>query len=158
VFQQNGEKFVNIFNDAVDALTNHFSSLWPQPDEKPQLVNGKLRACPGTPNCVNSESTNPMRNIAPLAFSDSSEQAWAALKLVVREQGGTVHDESNDYLWSTFTVPLFGFIDDVEFRLSTIEGVIHVRSASRLGISDLGVNRGRVEQLRTAFQKALHPH
>ena len=77
---------MNIFNDAVDALTNHFSSLWPQPDEKPQLVNGKLRACPGTPNCVNSESTNPMRNIAPLAFSDSSEQAWAALKLVVREQ------------------------------------------------------------------------
>ena len=147
---------MDIFSDAVGALTSQLSGLWPQPKEKPQLVDGKLRACPGTPNCVSSESTNPLFKIAPLAFSGSPEQAWADLKTVIGEQGGIVHDEGKEYLWSTFTVPVFGFIDDVEFRLSASEGVIHVRSASRLGISDLGVNRGRVEQLRTAFQKARH--
>ena len=152
---------MDIFSEAVGAITNQLSGLWPQPKEKPQLVNGKLRPCPGTPNCVSSESDDPISRIAPLPFSGSPEQAWSTLKLVVREQGGTVHDEGKEYLWSTFTVPVFGFIDDVEFRLSTTnatEGVIHVRSASRLGISDLGVNRGRVEQLRTAFDKALHHH
>ena len=147
---------MDIFSEAVGALTSQFSGLWPQPEEKPQLVNGKLRPCPGTPNCVSSESDNPLFKIAPLAFTGSPEQAWATLKLVVREEGGTVHDESSEYLRSTFTLPVFGFVDDVEFRLSATEGVIHVRSASRLGISDLGVNRRRVEQLRSACQKALH--
>ncbi len=147
---------MDIFSEAVGAITSQLSGLWPQPEEKPQLVNGKLRPCPGTPNCVSSESDNPLFKIAPLAFTGSPEQVWATLKLVVREEGGTVHDEGREYLWSTFTLPVFGFVDDVEFRLSATEGVIHVRSASRLGISDLGVNRGRVEQLRSAFQKALH--
>ncbi len=147
---------MDIFSEAAGAITSQLSALWPQPKEKPKLVNGMLRLCPGTPNCVSSESTNPMFQIAPLAFTGSPEQVWATLKIVIKEQGGTVHDEGKEYLWSTFTVPLFGFVDDVEFRLSATEGVIHVRSASRLGISDLGVNRGRVEQLRTAFQTALH--
>ena len=92
--------------------------------------------------------------IAPFTFQASPEAAWATLKTVITEQGGTIHHEGNEYLWATFTVPLFGFIDDVEFRLSATEKRIHVRSASRLGFSDLGVNRGRVEQLRAAFQKA----
>ena len=147
---------MDIFSEAAGAITSQLSALWPQPKEKPKLVNGMLRLCPGTPNCVSSESTNPMFQIAPLAFTGSPEQVWATLKIVIKEQGGTVHDEGKEYLWSTFTVPLVGFVDDVEFRLSATEGVIHVRSASRLGISDLGVNRGRVEQLRTAFQTALH--
>jgi uncharacterized protein (DUF1499 family) len=146
---------MDIFSQAVGVITSQLSGLWPQPKEKPQLVNGKLRPCPGTPNCVSSESGNPMFQIAPLAFTGSPEQAWTTLKHVIREEGGMVQDEGREYLWSTFTVPVFGFVDDVEFRLSTTEGLIHVRSASRLGLSDLGVNRGRVEQLRAVFQKAL---
>ena len=149
---------MDIFSEAIGAITSQLSRLWPQPNEKPQLVNGMLRPCPGTPNCVSSESTSPMSSIAPISFSGSQEQAWETLKRVVREEGGYLHDEGTDYLWSTFTVPVFGFVDDVEFRLSATEGVIHVRSASRLGISDLGVNRGRVEQLRRAFQTALDHH
>ena len=149
---------MDIFNDALGAITSQLSDLWPQPEEKPQLVDGKLRPCPVTPNCVSSESPSPMFSIAPLAFNDSHERAWATLKRVVREEGGSLHDESKEYLWLTFTVPVFGFVDDVEFRLSATEGVIHVRSASRLGISDLGVNRRRVEQLRAAFYKAMLQH
>ena len=79
---------MDIFSDAVGALTSQLSGLWPQPKEKPQLVDGKLRACPGTPNCVSSESTNPLFKIAPLAFSGSPEQAWADLKTVNRKETG----------------------------------------------------------------------
>ncbi len=145
---------MDIFNNAVSAITNQLSGLWPEPKEHPQLVNGKLRPCSGTPNCVCSESTNPFQKVEPLAFKGTPEQAWTALKFVITAEGGTIHVEEKDYLWSTFTVPVFGFIDDVEFRLSAIDGVIHVRSASRLGFSDLGVNSGRIEQLRRALQNA----
>ena len=146
---------MDILNEAVGAITGWMSSLWPQPSEKPHLVEGKLRPCAGTPNAVCSESTNVIVRIDPLCFKGSPESAWALLKQVVIEHGGRVHEAGSDYIWSTFTIPFFGFVDDVEFRLSPQEGVIHVRSASRLGFSDLGVNRGRVEELRAAFQKVM---
>ncbi|MEI6692412.1 MAG: DUF1499 domain-containing protein [Chlorobium sp.] len=149
---------MDIFNDAVGAITKQISGLWPQPTEKPQLVNGKLRPCPGTPNCVSSENNNPLFHVAPITFNTTPESAWVTLKQIIIEQGGTIQDEGKEYIWSTFTVSLFGFIDDVEFRLSATEKMIHVRSSSRLGISDLGVNRGRVEQLRTLFHKASDNH
>ncbi|MEI6847283.1 MAG: DUF1499 domain-containing protein [Chlorobiaceae bacterium] len=141
--------------DLLNILTNSLSGLWPKPDENPHLVNGKLRPCPGTPNCVSSESDDMIHRIDPFAFNGSTEQAWDFLKKVISENGGTVHDEQPEYIWSTFIVPVFGFIDDVEFRLCPKECVIHVRSASRLGFSDLGVNRARVEQLRTSFTNVM---
>jgi uncharacterized protein (DUF1499 family) len=146
---------MDIISDAIGSITNLFSALWPQPAEDPKLVNGKLRPCPGTPNGVCSESTNMIVRIDPLRFTNSAEKAWAVLKRIVEENGGVVHKAENEYLWATFLVPVFGFVDDVEFRLSAEEGVIHVRSSSRLGFSDLGVNRSRVEHLRTAFRDAL---
>jgi uncharacterized protein (DUF1499 family) len=144
---------MDIINDLLGIVTGVTSNLWPKPAEKPHLVNGKLRPCPGTPNCVCSESDKPMEQIDPLFFKGSPEKAWEVLNRVVREHGGTVQDDQNGYLWSTFPVAVLGFIDDVEFRLDAASSLIHVRSSSRLGISDLGVNRGRVEQLRTAFNQ-----
>lgn len=146
---------MELFSNAISAVTNQISGLWPQPTENPQLVNGKLRPCPGTPNGVCSESDNPIVRIDPFSFTGSVEQAWAALQPVIVENGGVVRKAEKEYLWATFLIPVFGFVDDVEFRLSPQEGVIHIRSFSRLGFSDLGVNRGRVEQLRAAFQAAL---
>jgi uncharacterized protein (DUF1499 family) len=145
---------MDFINDAIGAITSQLAGLWPQPEANPQLVNGKLRPCPGTPNCVSSESNDLMHRIDPLSFTGSPEQAKALLKKVINDQGGVVQVEEQDYLWTTFTVPVFGFVDDVEFRICPSEGVIHVRSASRVGISDLGVNRGRVEELRKAFLKS----
>ncbi|NTW70283.1 MAG: DUF1499 domain-containing protein [Chlorobiaceae bacterium] len=142
---------MDIFNDAIGAVTAQLSQLWPKPEANPQLVNGKLRPCPPTPNCVSSESSDLIHRIEPLPFTGSPEEAMARLKKLIIEKGGTVQHEEQGYIWSTFTVPVFGFIDDVEFRLSPQEAVIHVRSSSRLGISDLGVNRGRVEELRKAY-------
>lgn len=142
---------MDIFNDAIGAVTAQLSQFWPKPEVNPQLVNGKLRPCPPTPNCVSSESSDLIHRIEPLPFTGSPEEAMARLKKLIIEKGGTVQHEEQGYIWSTFTVPVFGFIDDVEFRLSPQEAVIHVRSSSRLGISDLGVNRGRVEELRKAY-------
>ncbi len=144
---------MNIFDDILAGVTSVTSSLWPQPAAKPGLVDGKLRPSPGTPNCVSSECGSPGERVDPLAFSGSPDAAWNTLRQVVSEMGGTVREDSGGYIWSTFTVPVAGFTDDVEFRLDAAARVIHVRSASRLGFSDLGVNRMRVEQLRAAFAK-----
>jgi uncharacterized protein (DUF1499 family) len=144
---------MNIFDDILSGVTGITSNLWPHPAEKPCMADGKLRACPGTPNCVSSESGTPASAlVSPIAFGGTPDEAWKRLKEVVVKLGGTVRDESGGYLWSTFLVPVLGFTDDVEFRLDASAKLIHVRSASRLGYSDLGVNRTRVEQLRDAFR------
>jgi uncharacterized protein (DUF1499 family) len=120
---------------------------------KAQLVDGRLRACPGSPNCVSSESEVAASRIAPLAFQCPPEIAWERLKKAIRDMGGEIQEERDSYLWATFTTRVFRFVDDVEFRMVTTDGIIHVRSASRKGYSDLGVNRKRVEKLRARFNQ-----
>jgi uncharacterized protein (DUF1499 family) len=106
--------------------------------------NGKLAPCPGTPNCVNSQSSEPQSQIDPLP-----PVAIAQLKKAIEEMERTkIIEETENYLYAEFTSNLMGFVDDVEFYRDPSENVIHVRSASRLGQSDLGVNRQRVETLR----------
>ena len=118
---------------------------------KAQLVDGRLRACPKSPNCVSSESDSASSRVEPLTFQGPPEKAWGNLKETIREMGGKIEEEPDGYLWATFTSRLFRFVDDVEFRMVSTDGIIHVRSGSRVGYSDLGVNRRRVEKLRTLF-------
>jgi uncharacterized protein (DUF1499 family) len=73
------------------------------------------------------------------------------IKEIVGESGGKIQKEENGYLWTTFTTKVFRFVDDVELRMDETRGIIHVRSASRLGYSDMGMNRKRVETLRVRF-------
>ncbi len=146
---------MDILNNAMKALTDTVSGLWPQPSDKPRLADGKLRPCPGTPNCVCSEHPGSQDWVEPIACEPMAhDNAWAFLKQVIDDMGGMVQREENGYIWATFTVPLFGFVDDVEFRLDKTGGVIQVRSASRLGFSDLGVNRSRVDDIRRRFAEA----
>lgn len=112
------------------------------------VKNGQLTACPGTPNCVNSQSTDSQSKIAPLPMISISELK----KIVESMERTTIIEETNDYLYAEFQTPLMGFVDDVEFYLDNTENVIHVRSASRLGKSDLGVNRKRVEEIRSKIE------
>ncbi|OPY05474.1 MAG: hypothetical protein A4E66_02435 [Syntrophus sp. PtaB.Bin001] len=126
---------------------------------KTGLIDGRLRACPGTPNCVSSEDPNVSARIAPLAFQGPPETAWKNLKEAVRDLDGSIQEEQGNYLRATFTSRIFHFVDDVEFRMVAAEKLIHVRSASRVGHSDLGVNRKRVERLRAVFaqkEKTVH--
>lgn len=122
---------------------------------KPRLGmrGGRLSGCPGSPNCVCSEDKGKPSWIEPLTFQGTPDEAWKVLKDAVKKLGGTIEKEGEGYLWATFRTKLFRFVDDVEFRMDAERRVIHVRSASRVGYSDLGVNRKRVELLRTRFDE-----
>jgi len=120
---------------------------------KMQLVDGRLRPCPKSPNCVSSESDSASSRAEPLTFEGPPEKAWGDLKETIRELGGKIQEEHDGYLWTTFTTRLFRFVDDVEFRMVSSDGIIHMRSGSRVGYSDLGVNRRRVEKLRAIFNQ-----
>lgn len=116
--------------------------------------DGKLGVCPNSPNCVSSQNTDAVHQIAPLTFNTSPEQAIANLKSIIQSlPRTTIITESQDYLYAEFKSGLMGFVDDVEFYLDRHANVIQVRSASRLGQSDLGVNRQRIETIRTKFQE-----
>ncbi|MFH7027983.1 MAG: DUF1499 domain-containing protein [Heteroscytonema crispum UTEX LB 1556] len=116
------------------------------------VSNGKLAPCPNSPNCVSSQSTDALHTIEPLTYNSNPEKAIANLKSVIQSLPRTkIITESKDYLYAEFKSALMGFVDDVEFYLDRNANVIHVRSASRLGQSDLGVNRKRIETIRAKF-------
>jgi len=111
---------------------------------------GLLAACPASPNCVASQAVDEKHRIQPLAFSDDLDAAFARLKRVLGRRGdATIIEERPDYLRVELRTRLF--VDDGEFLLDRAQRVIHLRSASRLGYSDLGKNRSRMEELRREF-------
>lgn len=114
-----------------------------------------LPPCPDKPNCVSSMSETSGASIAPIHYSLSDEQAWNDINTVIDSVGGTIVEKDSTYIWATFTSQLFRFVDDVEIIQDSNNKVFHIRSASRSGHSDLGVNRKRVEKIRLAF-KAKH--
>jgi uncharacterized protein (DUF1499 family) len=105
--------------------------------------NNQLAACPDSPNCVSSFDTRESHGIAPLQGSMGTVRA--ALTQMPRTR---IITDSGDYLHAEFTSRLMGYVDDVEFLADASQGLVHVRSASRLGYSDMGVNRERVETIR----------
>ena len=115
---------------------------------------GKLKACPRSPNCVSSQATDPEHAIAPIVYTGSRAEAYVRLKKVLTEmKRTTIVTEQEDYLHAEARSFIFRFVDDVEFFFPAAEKLIHVRSASRVGNSDLGVNRKRVEDIRKRFAK-----
>ena len=113
-----------------------------------------LAPCPDSPNCVSSQSpeSDHEHYIAPFRFRGDSADAWQRMKAaLLAEERVTIVEEREDYLHSEIRSLIFRFVDDVEFSLDVDAGLIHVRSASRVGYSDFGVNRKRVEHIRTAF-------
>ena len=111
---------------------------------------GMLAPCPSSPNCVSSQTESEVHRIAPLAVSGDPSAAFAHLKEVLSGRSdATVVDDLTDYLRVELRTLLF--VDDVEFLLDRANAVIHVRSASRLGYSDLGKNRSRLEEIRGQF-------
>ncbi|MCJ7772313.1 MAG: DUF1499 domain-containing protein, partial [Desulfobacterales bacterium] len=122
-----------------------------QPPVTIGLRDGKLTPCPNKPNCVSSDHKGKTSEIEPLSFRETPEKAWKNLKLTVTNIGGKIEKDDNNYLWATFRTKLFRFVDDMEFRMDVESKVIHLRSASRVGYSDMGVNKRRVEKLRSKF-------
>lgn len=119
----------------------------------PGLAEGRLQPCPDTPNCVNSEFVSDAEHyIEPLVYpADQAAQVLSRLKTIIQEMGGSIQAETADYLAATFTSSIFRFVDDLEIRIDAEQNTIHLRSASRVGRSDLGANRKRVERLKSSF-------
>jgi uncharacterized protein (DUF1499 family) len=119
------------------------------------ISSGKLAPCPSTPNCVSSQSTDTEHYIEPLTYQSSASDAIARLKNIIESQeGAKLVAESGDYLYAEFTSRWMGFVDDVEFYANEEARKIEVRSASRLGESDLGANRQRIESIRSQFEQS----
>jgi uncharacterized protein (DUF1499 family) len=119
------------------------------------VKDGKLPRCKRTPNCVSSQAdaSDTEHTIAPIRFKGSVLDAMAALRTAVLSMDrATVMRHDENYLYAEFRSRLMGFVDDVEFTYDEKAGVIHVRSASRLGRRDFGVNRKRVEAIRSIVE------
>lgn len=114
--------------------------------------NGRLAECPSSPNCVSSQATDAAHRMDPIAFSGSPEDAFAKLRAIVEAlpRAAIVSSDAH-YLHAEFSTALFRFVDDAEFLIDPQARVIHFRSASRAGHSDLGVNRKRIDDIRQKF-------
>ncbi|MDA7559344.1 DUF1499 domain-containing protein [Verrucomicrobia bacterium] len=121
-----------------------------------------LEPCPNSPNCVSSQSSDPGHHIQPVRFSIASDKAWHTWKELIQAQRNLVaFDADRSYLRAIFATPIFRFKDQVTCLLDQESRIIHVRSASNIGYWDLGVNRRRIENLRSAFDQEIevqHAH
>ena len=119
------------------------------------LSNGRLKPSPSSPNAVSTQATDADHRVAPLAYAGTRERALASLRAIVEHTPRTRIVEANpDYLYVEYTSALMGFVDDVEFYFPPNEKLVHVRSASRLGYRDFGVNRARIEAIRLKLAAA----
>lgn len=113
--------------------------------------DGRLAPCKRSPNCVSSQADPADREhyIAPIAFRGSMQELRKAVESMAR---ATVVAEERNYLYAEYRTKLLRYVDDVELLYDQAAGLVHVRSASRLGRRDFGVNRKRVEALRSLIQ------
>ncbi|RUR84607.1 DUF1499 domain-containing protein [Chlorogloeopsis fritschii PCC 9212] len=117
------------------------------------VYNGHLSSCPASNNCVMSQDADPKHAIDPIAYHVDQDTALQTLLKVLSVVPRTeVLEQTPNYIHAISKSRIFKFVDDVEFYFPANESVIHVRSASRVGESDLGVNRRRVEQIRLALR------
>ena len=118
------------------------------------IETGTIRVCGDSPNCVCSIDPRPAFHIEPIAVHGDEDGLSRMAELLTRMPGASPISVRADYLHFEFRSRLFGFVDDVECRWNTERTQIEIRSASRVGSSDLGANRKRVEAIRRAFEQA----
>jgi uncharacterized protein (DUF1499 family) len=120
---------------------------------RPGVGNRRLAGCPDTPNCVSTQSQGKPQAIAPLLFQSPPDEAFGCLKdTLAKMDRVTILVADQDYLHAEFRTA-WGFVDDAEFCLDRKNRVIQMRSASRIGYWDFGVNRRRLEAIRTRFNR-----
>lgn len=125
------------------------------PDRLAEAPPGRLPPCPSSPNCVSTEASEPAQQMAPLPYRvDRRTSRQIILSIVQAMPRASVVNETDHYLHVAFRSRLFGFVDDVEFLFDDEAAVIHFRSASRTGYSDMGVNRKRMSAIGEAYRTA----
>ena len=119
---------------------------------KAGLIEGKLDPCGGKPNCVNSEYEGD-NYISPIILQRTAvAEQWESIRDAVVAAGGKIAEYREDYMWVEFQSPVFRFVDDLELRIDKDENVLHIRSEARSGTLDFGVNRKRIEGLRSKLE------
>ena len=125
-----------------------------QPPVEPAVSDGQLSPCPASPNCVSSQATDPEQRVEPLIYPGEAAAAQATLLAVLnRMERVRIVQSSAHFIHAEFRSSVFGFVDDVTFQFGP-PGMIQVRSASRSGYYDFGVNRERVAAIRARFTAA----
>jgi uncharacterized protein (DUF1499 family) len=118
----------------------------------PDAGPGRLKPCPDSPNCVSTQSQDKGHRMEPLEYETDPDKARERLRRVIESMPrARVATLGREYIHVEFRSRVFRFVDDVEFCFDDEQGVIHFRSASRKGYSDLGANRKRMEQIRTLY-------
>ncbi len=116
------------------------------------LKDGVLSPCPDSPNCVSTFAEDDQHKADPIPFSGPVSAAKDKLYGILKELPRTkIVEEKVDYIYTEFTSAILRFVDDVEFYFDQKKSVIHYRSASRLGHSDFGANRKRMDAIKTKF-------
>jgi uncharacterized protein (DUF1499 family) len=116
------------------------------------VSGARLAPCPSSPNCVSSDAADTGHRVPPFRLAVPAAEGWDAARQAILELPRTrIVNETSEYLRAECRSALLGFMDDLELHLRPTDGVIAVRSASRLGYSDLGVNGRRVARLRAAL-------
>ena len=116
--------------------------------------NGRLAPCPNSPNCVSTQNSDSQHTMEAIVFDVSPDDAMRKLKAVLAViPRMEIITETESYIHAEATSLIFRFRDDVEFFIDQQSNLIHFRSASRVGKSDLGANRKRMEEIRTAFKQ-----
>ena len=111
-----------------------------------------LSDCPNSPNCVSTSSSRPASKISPLELREATGDAKRKLEDVIeRMPGSQIIESQDDYLHAEFRSRIFGFVDDLEILIDEKQQSILIRSASRVGYSDWGVNRKRCEEIRRLY-------
>ena len=142
-------KYLLILAVAILAALFGLSHMSARTPDRIGPVDGRLMGCPGPDNCVSTEADTPDRRIDPLAASGPVDEVMDRLAGVIGSmEGAEVVERRGNYLRAVFTSRLWRFRDDLECLYDQEAGRIEVRSASRVGYSDFGVNRKRVERLR----------
>ncbi|MYL30677.1 MULTISPECIES: DUF1499 domain-containing protein [Halobacillus] len=122
---------------------------------KPYLgvKDGQLAACPSSPNCVSTQTDQQDKKMDPLPFSEDLETSKQVIKEVLHQmERTTVETETENYIHSIVKSKWMKFKDDVEFYFDEDQQVIHFRSASRTGYSDMGVNRKRMNGIAEHYE------
>lgn len=127
-------------------------------NSKPQvpigLVNGKFQEISSKPNCVSTQTAYDDKRVEPLAFKDSLEASKAAIKKAFDSYGDIeIKEETDTYIYAVATTGTMKYHDDIEICLDQEAGVVHFRSASRAGYSDMGLNKTRFDAISKVYNE-----
>ena len=116
------------------------------------IVDRKLHPCPKSPNCVSTQAIDEKQKMEPINYSGDLEDAKTKIISIINslKRSKIITNEEN-YIHIEFRTATFRFVDDVEFLFDDKEKVIHFRSRARMGYSDMGVNRKRMEKVKNLF-------